>query len=200
MAVSLRCADIRTMVPVVDLSEDEVDEALVARIACGDRIALAKLYERYAPALLGLGRRIVHDRRTAEDLLHDVFVEVWRAAKTFDPERGRVRTWLFIRMRCRALDVQKSARVTRNEGDAVLATLLDDRRPVTPDHARVRDVLATLEPPQRRLLELAYFEGLSCADISARLAMPLGTVKSRLGAALAGMRAGMNRRVRRGAR
>jgi RNA polymerase sigma-70 factor (ECF subfamily) len=167
---------------------DAEDAALVAAMARGDRDALAKLYERHAGVLLGLALRIVRERREAEDLLHDVMLEAWRSAKDFDPRRGRVRTWLAIRMRSRALDLQKSARVSRNAGDAGLEAVVDERERTSPDHARVRDVLAELGTDQRQVLELAYFDGLSCSEIATRIAIPIGTVKSRLAAGLQRMR------------
>ncbi|HEY1556114.1 MAG TPA: sigma-70 family RNA polymerase sigma factor [Kofleriaceae bacterium] len=171
--------------------DDADDAALVAAMAGGDRSALARLYERHSGILLGLALRIVRERREAEDLLHDVFLEAWRSAKDFDPKRGRVRTWLAIRMRSRALDHQKSARVSRNAGDAGLDLVADERERVTPDHARVRAALGELGSDQRRVLELAYFEGLSCTEIAARIAIPVGTVKSRLAAALSRLRDGL---------
>src|SRR5882724_6116947 len=125
-------------------SDDAEDEALVAAMAAGDRGALATLYERHGSLLLGLALRIVRERREAEDLLHDVFLEAWRTAKDFDPKRGRVRTWLAIRMRSRALDLQKSARVSRNTGDGGLELLVDDAEGTSPDHGKVRSVLAGL--------------------------------------------------------
>jgi len=170
-----------------------LDAALVAKMATGDRDALATLYERHSGILLGLAMRIVRDRREAEDLLHDVFLEAWRSAKDFDPKRGRVRTWLAIRMRSRALDLQKSARVSRNAGDAGLDAVVDDNEGATPDHARIRAALADLGPDQRRVLELAYFEGLSCTEIAARVAIPVGTVKSRIAAGLDRLRTGLAR-------
>ena len=170
-----------------------LDAALVAKMASGDRGALATLYERHSGILLGLAMRIVRDRREAEDLLHDVFLEAWRSAKDFDPKRGRVRTWLAIRMRSRALDLQKSARVSRNAGDAGLEAVVDERDGTTPDHARVRAALADLGPEQRRVLELAYFEGLSCTEIAARVEIPVGTVKSRIAAGLDRLRTGLAR-------
>src|ERR1044072_9197256 len=133
--------------------DDAQDEALVTAMAAGDRGALATLYERHSGLLLGLALRIVRERRDAEDLLHDVVLEAWRSAKDFDPKRGRLRTWLAIRMRSRALDLQKSARVSRNAGDAGLELLVDEREGASPDHARVRAVLADLSVDQRKVLE-----------------------------------------------
>jgi RNA polymerase sigma-70 factor, ECF subfamily len=172
-------------------SDDAEDEALVAAMAAGDRKAMATLYERHASLLLGLALRIVREKREAEDLLHDVFLEAWRSAKDFDPKRGRVRTWLAIRMRSRALDLQKSARVSRNTGDGGLDVLVDDAEGSSPDHGRVRTALAELGQDQRRVLELAYFEGLSCTEIAERVAIPVGTVKSRIAAGLDRLRSGL---------
>jgi RNA polymerase sigma-70 factor (ECF subfamily) len=174
----------------------ELDAQLVAKMASGDRAALSSLYERHSGVLLGLAMRIVRSRLEAEDLLHDVFLEAWRSAKDFDPKRGRVRTWLAIRMRSRALDLQKSARVSRNAGDAGLDLLVDEREGSSPDHARVRAVLAELGADQRKVLELAYFEGLSCTEIAARVSVPVGTVKSRIAAGLERLRTGMAKPVR----
>jgi RNA polymerase sigma-70 factor, ECF subfamily len=171
--------------------DDAEDEALVVAMAAGDRAALAALYERHAGLLLGLALRIVREKREAEDLLHDVFLEAWRAAKDFDPKRGRVRTWLAIRMRSRALDLQKSARVSRNTGDAGLDVMVDEAEGSSPDHARIRTALAELGQDQRKVLELAYFEGLSCTEIAERVAIPVGTVKSRIAAGLDRLRIGL---------
>jgi RNA polymerase sigma-70 factor (ECF subfamily) len=172
-------------------SDDAEDEVLVAAMAAGDRGALATLYERHASLLLGLALRIVREKREAEDLLHDVFLEAWRSAKDFDPKRGRVRTWLAIRMRSRALDLQKSARVSRNTGDGGLDLLVDEAERTSPDHGRIRTALAELGQDQRRVLELAYFEGLSCTEIAERVAIPVGTVKSRIAAGLDRLRSGL---------
>jgi RNA polymerase sigma-70 factor (ECF subfamily) len=175
------------MDPAAD-GDDAEDARLVAAMAQGDRTALAALYERHSGVLLGLALRIVRERREAEDLLHDVLLEAWRAAKDFDPNRGRVRTWLAIRMRSRALDLQKSARVSRNAGDAGLDVVVDEREGRSPDHARVRRALGQLTDDQRNVVELAYFEGLTCSEIAARIAIPVGTVKSRLAAGLRQLR------------
>jgi RNA polymerase sigma-70 factor, ECF subfamily len=172
------------------------DSQLVARMAAGDRTAISELYARYAGALLGLALRIVKHRQNAEDLLHDVFVEAWRAARTFDPQRGRVWTWLAVRMRSRALDLMQSARVSRDAGDTALAGVpAAGGGPPSLEQLRVRDALAQLGSEHRRVLELAYFEGLSCSEIAARVAVPLGTVKSRLASGLGRLRAQLDHRA-----
>lgn len=171
-------------------SDDDTDIALIQAMAAGDRAALASLYDRHASTLLALALRILRNRGEAEDLLHDVFLEVWRSAKDYDLKRGRVRTWLVIRMRSRALDVVKSARVSRRSGDdEVIGRVVGDDDPSAgPDQARVRHALADLPDDQRTVLELAYFDGLSCSEIAAKIAVPIGTVKSRLAAALSKLR------------
>ncbi len=168
----------------MDSGDNAGDAVLVAAMAAGDRAALATLYRRYGGLMLSIAMRIVGERNQAEDLLHDVFLEAWRSAKDFDPQRGSVRTWLAIRVRSRSLDVRKSARVSRNAGDTGLDALSSNAPQPSPDHERVRAALAGLSSEQRRVVELAYFEGLSCSEIAARLSVPIGTVKSRLAAGL----------------
>src|SRR5687768_16543320 len=89
------------------------DEALLARITAGDTAAFALLYDRYAPMLVSVAQRILHCSAAAEDLTHDVCLEVYRQVHTYDPALGTVRTWLVMRIRSRALDRLKSASNTR---------------------------------------------------------------------------------------
>ncbi len=169
------------------------EAALVKAVAEGDRHALGKLYDRYAGCLLAVGRRILGDRREAEDLLHDVFLEVWRQAGQFDSARGTVRAWLLMRMRSRSLDRRKSAGFSRvvslEEQKEQLRATSDDT--FAPDRSAVRRALAELPDDQRVVLELGYFEGLSSTEIAARIDTPVGTVKSRVAAALAKLRLGL---------
>jgi RNA polymerase sigma-70 factor (ECF subfamily) len=167
------------------------DANLVRAVAAGDRKALAALYHRFSPSLMAVGLRILGERREAEDLLHDVFLEVWRQAAQFDPARGTVRAWLLMRMRSRALDRKKSAGFSR-------VVSLDEQRhdaaqsedALAPDRDTVRRALLALPEEQRLVLELGYFEGLSSTEMAERLDVPVGTVKSRVAAALTKLRLG----------
>jgi RNA polymerase sigma-70 factor, ECF subfamily len=171
----------------------ESDEALVSAIANGDTRALAALYDRHAPLMLGLARRIVLGKPEAEDIVHDVFVEAWRRAADYDENRGSVKSWLLLRTRSRAIDFRKSAGVARTvpTGDGEwLAALADPRADDSeaPDRARLRQRLSMLTAEHREVLWLGYFEGLSSSEMAARIGVPIGTVKSRVAAALAALR------------
>jgi RNA polymerase sigma-70 factor (ECF subfamily) len=178
-----------------EAAEERQDGALVVAIAGGDRKALARLYHRYAASLMAVAQRILGDRREAEDLLHDVFLEVWRHASHYDAARGTVRAWLLMRMRSRSLDRRKSAGFSRSvpleERRTEEPAPTRDDPALAPDRSRVRRALAELPDEHRVVLELGYFEGLSSSEIAARLELPVGTVKSRVAAALARLRAGL---------
>ena len=175
--------------PVLDDSDIDV----LRRLANGDRAALGVLYDRHAPVLLALGVRIVRVRREAEDLLHDVFLELWRHAGDYQAERGSVKSWMLLRMRSRCLDRVRSHGYSRvvaldGEREGVLrggVTELDERRL---DGARLKGLLERLPVGQREVLALGYFEGLSFSEIATRLDIPLGTVKSRVSAAMQTLR------------
>jgi RNA polymerase sigma-70 factor (ECF subfamily) len=181
---------------------NDTDGDLVRKVANGDRSALGRLYDRFAPTLLAVGLRIVGEPREAEDLVHDVFLEAWRAAGDYDAARGSVRAWLLMRMRSRALDRRKAPRTSRQvslEPEALPEAPSTGEDPsLAPDRARVRQALSALPPEQRAVLELGYYEGLSSTEIAARVAVPVGTVKSRVAAGLAKLRAGLDISYREG--
>ena len=143
---------------------------------------------------MAVGCRVLGDPRESEDLLHDVFLEVWRQAADYDEQRGSVRAWLLMRMRSRALDRRKAAgyaRVVSMEERRLpepAATAVEDPQ-LAPDREAVRRALSQLPVEQRQVLELGYFEGLSSSEIAERIGAPIGTVKSRVAAALAKLRA-----------
>jgi RNA polymerase sigma-70 factor (ECF subfamily) len=172
------------------------DEVLITAIVAGDRGALARLYDRYAPTLLAVGKRMLGNRREAEDLVHDVFLESWRRAGDYDPARGTVKTWLLVRLRSRALDRHRAASgapISIDGSGRVDEPVAEGEDPaLAPDRAAVRRALAALSDEQRTVLELGYFHGLSSSEIALREGLPIGTVKSRVATALAKLRAGLN--------
>lgn len=172
------------------------DFALMKRIADGDRSAMDALYQRYSPVVFSVCYRVVGDRGIAEDILIDVFFELWRKAERYDPARGAPLTYISTLARSRAIDRKRtrSARPTgvggTNGEDAVMnlasaEAASADEQPA--EHAalaeraaKVRAALTRLEEEHRKTLELSYFEGLSHSEIAARLDKPLGTVKTHI--------------------
>ncbi len=156
---------------------------LIPRIAAGDRVALAQLYDRYAASLLGLAYRILGHQATAETVVLDVFHEVWRTAAHYDPTRSAPDTWLFTLARMRALNTQRAAWGEGKRAEGALPPTagapLASRRE-TQERTWVMTALAGLTSEQRQVLELAYYDGLTQTEIATRLGIPLDTVKTRL--------------------
>jgi RNA polymerase sigma-70 factor, ECF subfamily len=170
------------------------DAALVARMVQGDRSAIAALYERHVACLLALGHSLLRDKREAEDLIHDVFLEAWRHSADYSAERGTVRTWLLIRARSRALDRLKSIRPRQAEAadldrlEGARAASDADAHALLGDQERLRRTLSQMPEAQREVIWLGYFEGLSTTEMASRLGIPAGTVKSRTRSALSTLR------------
>jgi RNA polymerase sigma-70 factor (ECF subfamily) len=161
------------------------DAALLAAVARGDREAYAALHRRYAAVLLGLVHRILGSRMEAEDVLQEVFLQVWRRAGEFDERRGTTFRWLATLARSRALDRRGVLDARRRlaalrGGDGVEAAVPDpvDAALLAESVRRLRAALAQLSEAQRTVLLLAYFKGLSQSEIARLLGAPLGTVKS----------------------
>jgi RNA polymerase sigma-70 factor, ECF subfamily len=174
--------------------ERSAEASLVAAVAAGDREALGALYDLHAPVLMGLARRMLGTPTAAEDLLHDVFLEVWQHAAEYAPARGSVRAWLIVRARSRALDrlgrQGREARVVErvsSEADPAVAP----GAAAAIDGAQLRRRLVDLDSELRAVLELGYFEGLSSSEMAERLGIPIGTVKSRVARALGALRDAM---------
>ncbi len=167
------------------------DAALLLAVAGGDAQALGLLYDRYSGVLLGLADRLLGNRRDAEDLVHDVFVEAWARAADYDSARGTVRTWLALRLRSRAIDRHRSVAAQRQTGVDVhtLEVAAPESDGANADREVVHRVLAALPVEQRTVVELAFFEGWSSSEIAMHLQVPVGTVKSRAAAARSKLRA-----------
>jgi RNA polymerase sigma-70 factor (ECF subfamily) len=165
----------------------------MAAIAEGDRDALGTLYDRFASDMLALAQRMLGGPREAEDLVHDVFLEAWHRASHYDPSRGTVRTWLMLRVRSRALDrLRSTKRATWTPFDENALRdrtgSEDDARARARDQRTLQGILLDLPGDQRTVLELGYFAGYSCSEIATELAIPIGTVKSRMSRAIVALR------------
>jgi RNA polymerase sigma-70 factor, ECF subfamily len=173
------------------------DISCLGRIAAGDRAAAADLYDRHARPLFSLILRIVGNEPEAEDVLQEVFAQAFRQASRYDARRGVVAAWLLTIARSRAIERLRArrARIDTRAGDLAtidevpdgqpdaVSTLLDEER------ARlVRQALGALPLLQRLAIELAYYEGLSHAEVAERLEQPLGTIKTRIRSGLLKLR------------
>jgi RNA polymerase sigma-70 factor, ECF subfamily len=172
-----------------------IDMQLMNRLAAGDRDAISDLYDRHAPRIYALAYRILRNGTDAEDVVQEVFSQAWRTAGSYRAERGSVTAWLLVMARSRAIDRLRSRRMSEQALDeADYQGLASGDSPVTEDLIAseradfVQRALTQLPDDQRRALELAYFEGLSQSEIAAKLRTPLGTVKTRIRAALATLR------------
>lgn len=161
---------------------------LIGRVAGGDEQALATLYDETSRLVYGLLLRVLNDAATAEEVLLDVYTQVWRQAASYSAERGAPLAWLTTIARSRAIDRLRSRRVEQSRTeplDTVLYRGASDEDVEGEWAARetrkaVRAALDELSPEQREVIELAYFGGMSHSEIAAAKGQPLGTVKTRI--------------------
>ena len=179
------------------------DAALVAAMRRRDERALAALYDRYAPVLLAHVSRLLRDRAEAEGVLLETFMQAWERADRYDAARGSVVCWLLMMARTRALDALRASGRRERAAERAAADVPADAEAETaadPAHDPARGAergeqavavaaaLRTLTDAQRAAIELAFFEGLSHTEIAERLAVPLGTIKTRIRAGLQRLR------------
>jgi RNA polymerase sigma-70 factor (ECF subfamily) len=171
--------------------EEASDDALMDGVRRGDGHAIAALYDRYSSLVFSLGLRMLGDRESTEELVQEVFLRAWRQAASYQPALGRLSSWLLGIARNLAVDElrRRGVRPQRTAGDPeeqlalVAATNTDDPEEEvvnSAQRAEIQHALAALPPPQRRVMELAYYSGLTQAEIAEELGDPLGTVKTRM--------------------
>jgi RNA polymerase sigma-70 factor (ECF subfamily) len=164
----------------------EIDVQLLKAIAAKDEAALAQLYDRYRVILFGLLMRILNNREEAEDVLQEVFLQVWRKAADFDENRGRPFTWLVTLGRSRGIDRLRTLAARERVAEAGARDAVEEVSDAASDAFRseqrslVTNALAQLPDEQKGPLMLAYFDGLTQSEIAKHLGAPLGTVKTRM--------------------
>lgn len=160
---------------------------LVSAVAEGDQDAFARLYDLTAPRVFGLVVRVLRDRSQAEEVTQEVYLQVWRRADGFDPDRGSALAWLLTVAHRRAVDRVRSAQ-SQSDREVVYESrqtqpAFDSTSEIVQgrlEAGRLRTAVHGLSPVQRAAVELAYFEGLTHREVSARLGVPLGTAKTRI--------------------
>ncbi|MEM7223207.1 MAG: sigma-70 family RNA polymerase sigma factor [Pseudomonadota bacterium] len=182
-------------------SRDESSPAalLAAVAARADKVAFARLYDHFGPRVLSYLRRLGSDQAIAEDLTQEVMLTVWRRAATFDPSKAAISTWIFTIARNRRIDaLRKERRPELDPSDPALVgeppEMADHKVAADEEAIQLRAVIDELPEEQAELLRLAFFQDKSHAAIAEQLALPLGTVKSRLRLAMAKLRTKMQDR------
>ena len=172
--------------PSVSAATPETDSDLLARLGRGDESAMTQLFARYSRLVYSVALRVLHEPSVAEDVMQEIFMQVWRNPASFSAARGSLGGWLSVVARNRAIDALRKRRPmdpVEEMGLAAPGNLLS-----TAEHnvmlERVRVVMAGLPEEQRRSLELAFFEGCTHSEIAERTGDPLGTVKTRIRTAL----------------
>jgi RNA polymerase sigma-70 factor (ECF subfamily) len=168
----------------------ELDTALLARICTGDENAMADLYDRYSGIVYGVALRVLGSTAAAEDVLQEVFLQLWRNPDAFDANRGKLAAWLSVITRNRAIDHLRKRQPEEDIADLPISTgvNLEDEAANRLAVEKVRGFLGQIPQDQRRLLEMAFFEGMTHSEIAGRTGEPLGTVKTRIRAGLLALR------------
>jgi len=194
------CAVAASRVSVMDVGG--TDALLAARLAAGDDHALAEVFDRLAPAAYGAALRVLGNGAAAQDVVQDVFVELWSHPDRYDPAAGTLRTFLLVQARHRAVDMVRSElrRIARQERHHQLTPGQPPQSPcdeVTAAQAAsaVRAAVRQLPEGQRRVVELAYFKGMTCREVALAAGIPEGTAKSRLRLALAKLETVLDRQL-----
>lgn len=158
------------------------DMRLVARVRAGDQQALAELYDRYSNVVYAVVLRILQDTGGAEDILQDIFLQLWRKPEAFDSSRGSLGAWLTVIARHRAIDRLRQRRPESDIEECVIANATDLRDETERSLVieKVRVVMNEMSPDQRTAMEMAFFQGLTHTEIAEKTGEPLGTIKTRI--------------------
>jgi len=170
------------------------DAMLVAAIRSGDEQAMAQVYDRYSPIVYSVALRVLGDTAAAEDILQEVFMQLWRSPDAFDAGRGSLPGWLAVITRNRAIDSLRKRRAETDIAEVVVSIEPDltNRAEWSRALEKIRSALASMASPQRSALEMAFFEGLTHTEIAAKTGEPLGTIKTRIRAGLLTLRKALN--------
>ncbi|MEP6843114.1 MAG: sigma-70 family RNA polymerase sigma factor, partial [Pseudolysinimonas sp.] len=163
------------------------NEELLQRVATGDKAAFAELYDRTAPRVFGLVKRLLRDHSQSEEVTQEIFLEIWQTATRYDPNKGGSMAWMLTMTHRRAVDRVRASQSSRDRD--VRIGIRDHAQPfdsvaehveVSIESERVKGAMMRLTELQRQAVQLAYFGGYSHSEVSSMLSVPIGTVKTRL--------------------
>ncbi len=179
-----------TAEPSVGLRGIGDDGSLLAAIRGGDEAAMAALYDRYSSIIYSVALRVLGETGAAEDVLQEVFLQLWRNPALFDSSRGQLAPWLAVIARNRAIDALRKRRPETDIADVVVCVEPDMAGEADRAQAmeKVRGALGNMPSAQRSALEMAYFQGLSHSEIASKTGEPLGTIKTRIRSGLLTLR------------
>jgi RNA polymerase sigma-70 factor (ECF subfamily) len=167
--------------------EPPTQNELLARVAVGDQIAFAELYDQIAPRVLGLVRRLLRDHAQSEEVTQEIFLEIWQTATRYDPAKGGASTWIMTMAHRRAVDRVRASQASRDRDTKIGIRDYDadydnvsDTVQTRIEHERVEKAMLRLTELQRQAVSLAYYGGYSHSEVANLLSVPIGTVKTRL--------------------
>lgn len=158
------------------------DTEIVIRLLAGDRAGFVRLYDQYSGLIYGVALRVLRNAAGAQDIVQEVFLQLWRNPASFDPQRGRLAPWLAVLTRHKAVDALRKRRFEMESSEILLPSSAVTVEPdyTTVEAEKAQRLMKQLPVEQREVLELAYLDGLTHVEIASRLGQPLGTVKSRI--------------------
>ena len=163
----------------IKLSEQEI----VALLLKQDEKGFNYLYDNYAGAIYGIITKVVSEKDYADEIIQDVFVKIWKNIVQFDPEKGRLYTWMINLARNTAIDYVRSKGYQNQQKNQTIPEFVNESEQYATttnvDHIGMKDILAQLKSDWRELIELAYFKGYTQQEIAERLDIPIGTIKTR---------------------
>lgn len=174
----------------IEIGQTATDASLVSSIRAGNQGAMAVLYDRYSAIVYSVALRVLGDTGVAEDVLQDVFMQLWRNPSAFDASRGKLAPWLAVIARNRAIDALRKRRPETDVAELFISVEPDlaDEAERSRAMEKVRTALGGMPAPQRSAVEMAYFQGMTHTEIAEKTGEPLGTIKTRIRSALLTLR------------
>jgi len=173
-----------------NVKENSSDARLILSVRSGDQQAMGALFDRYSSLVYSVALRVLGDTGAAEDVLQEVFMQLWRKPAVFDSARGSLAAWLAVIARNRAIDAIRKRKPETDIEDVIVSVEPDFAGEAERNRAaeHIRRKLSEMPEPQRSALEMAFFEGLTHSEIATKTGTPLGTIKTRIRTALISLR------------